>query len=252
MADFNSSLPVRTQDAGDVIAKLADATIPSQQLAISASGAAKVDGSAVIQPVSATDLDIRDLSSATDSVTVVATDLDIRDLAFATDKVDVSGSSVTATATDLDIRDLSAAQDSVSAWISDATGAAFSPSNPLPVAVQPQDGDPITDFKDASSIGAGSSDAHVYTVSGGKTLYLQAIEASASGKAKMLLEIETGVGTNTFTSIGVQLNSTASPNMSFKLTTPIAVAAGVKVQVTMTNRDLAAQDLYSTILGYEI
>lgn len=37
--------------------------------------------------VTATDLDIRDLSSATDSVTVLATDLDIRDLAFATDSV---------------------------------------------------------------------------------------------------------------------------------------------------------------------
>lgn len=45
--------------------------------------------------VSATDLDTRDLNSATDSVTVLATDLDIRDLAFATDKVDVTGSSVT-------------------------------------------------------------------------------------------------------------------------------------------------------------
>ena len=62
--------------------------------------------------VTATDLDIRDLSSATDSVaavqsgtwvidsitnpvTVTATDLDIRDLSFASDSVDVSGSSVT-------------------------------------------------------------------------------------------------------------------------------------------------------------
>lgn len=64
--------------------------------------------------VTATDLDIRDLSFATDSVnvsgsevsldaatlaalesiTVSATDLDIRDLAFATDSVDVSGSSI--------------------------------------------------------------------------------------------------------------------------------------------------------------
>lgn len=50
---------------------------------------------------------------------VSATDLDIRDLAFATDSVDVSGSSVTVSATDLDVRDLSASQDSVS--ISDGT-----------------------------------------------------------------------------------------------------------------------------------
>lgn len=42
MADFNSSLPVRTEAAGDVIAKIGDGTTPSQQLAIDATGAAKV------------------------------------------------------------------------------------------------------------------------------------------------------------------------------------------------------------------
>lgn len=42
MADANTSLPVRTQNAGDVIAKLSDATTPSQQLAINSSGAASV------------------------------------------------------------------------------------------------------------------------------------------------------------------------------------------------------------------
>jgi len=38
MADFNSSLPVRTEAAGDVIVKLGDATTPSQQLAVDSSG----------------------------------------------------------------------------------------------------------------------------------------------------------------------------------------------------------------------
>lgn len=86
--------------------------------------------------------------AALENITVTATDLDIRDLAFATDSVDVSGStvaldaaslaaledvtatvsgtvaldaatlaaleSITVTATDLDIRDLSATTDSVS------------------------------------------------------------------------------------------------------------------------------------------
>jgi len=47
------------------------------------------------------------------SVTVSATDLDTRDLTFATDKVDVSGSSVSVSATDLDIRNLSNLTDNV-------------------------------------------------------------------------------------------------------------------------------------------
>ena len=38
MSDFNSSLPVRTENNGDVVVKVSDATTPSQQLAIDASG----------------------------------------------------------------------------------------------------------------------------------------------------------------------------------------------------------------------
>jgi hypothetical protein len=106
-----------------------------------------IDGSGNISAVvSATDLDVRDLAFATDSVdvsgsevsldaatlaaleniTVSATDLDIRDLAFATDKVDVSNSvvaldagtlaaleNITVSATDLDVRDLVFATDKV-------------------------------------------------------------------------------------------------------------------------------------------
>ena len=38
MSDFSSSLPIKTENAGDVIVKLADATVTSQQLAIDSSG----------------------------------------------------------------------------------------------------------------------------------------------------------------------------------------------------------------------
>src|ERR1700722_3193371 len=38
MADFNSSLPVRTENPGDVIVKVADATTPSQQTTVDSSG----------------------------------------------------------------------------------------------------------------------------------------------------------------------------------------------------------------------
>ena len=59
------------------------------------------------------------------SIAVTATDLDIRDLQFATDSVDVSGSSVTVSATDLDIRDLVAATDSVTSHLADGAGTAL-------------------------------------------------------------------------------------------------------------------------------
>lgn len=102
MSDFNSSLPVRTENNGDVVSRISDGTITSQLLTVNADGSVNVTDNG-------------------GSLTVDATNLDIRDLAFASDKVDVSGSAITATvdATDLDIRDLSAAQDNVA--ISDGT-----------------------------------------------------------------------------------------------------------------------------------
>jgi hypothetical protein len=103
MADFNSSLPIRTENAGDAIVKIADATVTSQQLKVEADGSINVNS------------------------TISATNLDIRDLVFATDKVDVTGSEVsldattlaaleniTVSATNLDIRDLTSVSDSVS------------------------------------------------------------------------------------------------------------------------------------------
>lgn len=110
MSDFNSSLPIRTEAAGDVIAKIADKNTPSQQLAIGADGSINVTDNGGSLTVDANNLDIRNLVFADDkvdvsnstnvavvdgggSLTVDAVDLDIRNLVFATDKVDVSGSS---------------------------------------------------------------------------------------------------------------------------------------------------------------
>lgn len=134
----------------------------------------------------------------------------------------------------------------------DSTGTPFSVTNPLPVTLDAASGSPVNDFKHATSIAAAASDNHDYTVTAAKTLYLDQIESSASGKAKMEVEIETGVATGVFNSRFVQFNSTGTPNMSVKLDNPIAVAAGVRVRVVMTNKDLLAQDLYSTISGNEI
>jgi hypothetical protein len=107
--------------------------------------------------VSATDLDIRDLAFATDSVTahqggtwtidsitnavtVQATDLDIRDISHTQDSIQIgdgtdlmavnADGSINAvvSATDLDIRDLSAASDSVQSNLFDGAGTALTSS----------------------------------------------------------------------------------------------------------------------------
>jgi hypothetical protein len=103
MADNRTGAIIKTKSGEFVTTQLSDGT---EILLINADGS-------INSVVTATALDIRALSSATDSIAVSATDLDVRDLAFATDKVDVSGSSVTVSATDLDIRALAFATDTV-------------------------------------------------------------------------------------------------------------------------------------------
>lgn len=374
--DFNSSLPVRSEQNGDVVVKVVDGTLTNQTLTVNADGSVNVtdnggsltvdgvdfdirdldsatDSVEVLQathdnlnananlqvgnadvangnpvPVSdaggsltvdATDLDIRDLSAATDNVAisdgtdtlainndgsinsvVTATDLDIRDLAFATDKVDVSGSevsldattlaalesitvqngpgaaavniqdggnSITVDAADLDIRDLNHATDSVAIGdgtdlldinvdgsintnIRDANGTAFSISNPLPVVLsQDLPGTEVCSHEEENNVAGGASANHDYTPAA--AFLLNQIECSGSGKMKVEVFVETGVATNTFTRKFVQFNSTAATNTSLVLKSPIHVATGVRIRVTLTNRDLLAQSLYSSILGQE-
>lgn len=305
MADFDSSLPIRTQVAGDVSVKVSDATIPSQQLAVNADGSIntvasatdldirnlafaddKVDVSGSSVTVSATDLDIRDLAFASDkvdasgsdvtvsnTVNVAATDLDIRDLAFATDKVDVSGSSVTVSATDLDVRDLAFATDKVDVSGSSVTVAAtdldirdlshtsdsikvgdgseflaINTDGSINVRLSDRSGLEVDSYSSANSIAGGATSNHDYTATA--AFRLTAVYASASGRLKIEVQRETAAGSNVFDTKAVLFNSVATPNIAFELSSPILVSSGARVRIIRTNRDAPAQDLYSTILGY--
>lgn len=325
MADFNSSLPVRTETAGDVSVKVVDGITPAQVLTVNADGSVNITDNSGSLTVDATDLDIRDLSFATDtvdvtgsevsldsatltalesitvqnaagasavniqdggnSITVDATDLDIRDLTFATDTVDASGSvvaldaptlaalesitvqngaagaavnvqdggnSLTVDAIDLDIRDLVAATDSVSAHLKDEAGNAFSSTNPLPVVMLESEGTEVNDYNTSAALAAAATSNHDYTVTGGTTLQLTQIEAAASGKMKIEVQVETAAGSGTFNTKFVKFNSTSDPGISITLKEAIAVVAGAKVRVIRTNKDLLAQDVYSTISGHEV
>lgn len=135
-----------------------------------------------------------------------------------------------------------------------STGGAYvSATNPLPVTLDPEAaGTPVSDYKNASAIASGASDNHDYTVTALKTLYLEGIRSSASGKAKMVVQVETGVATGVFTTHYTMFNSTATPNMNLDVPSPLKIAAGIRVRVIMSNRDLLAEDLYSTIAGFEV
>lgn len=359
MSDINSSLPVRTENAGDVIAKIADATTPSQQLAIdssgrptvnqgapntaangwpvkptdgtnsqsyTASGEAKVDltssyedhnfgavgantlrtASQVGNATGAADFNYGAVSAQTlrsaaqvgnatgaadfnfgaasaQTLRVAALPgnaAGIADFNFGTvgaQTIRTAAEIGNATgAADFNYGTVTAQTVRSAAQVGNATGAAdynngatgaqtlrvaanlavaganVTAANPVPVTIEDVPGTHINDYKDATSIAANASDNHDYTVTAGKTLHLQQLEASASGKAKMVVSVETGVATGVFNTVFVQFNSTATPNMSIHIDDDILVAAGVRVRVVMTNRDNQAEDLYSTICGFEV
>lgn len=133
----------------------------------------------------------------------------------------------------------------------DEAGNAFTISNPLPVQMSNNPGTDVTDYKAAAAVAGGASDNHDYTVTGGQTLSMTRIIGSASGRAKMVVQVETGVATNVWTTYATLFNSTANPNMEWEVNPTLEVAAGVRVRVILTNRENQAMDLFSTIQGYE-
>lgn len=159
--------------------------------------------------------------------------------------------SVEVTATALDIRPLHSEIDSIKSVLQ-VGAAVVSDTNPVPVRLTRDNiGDEINNFSFAPIANATPLN-HDYQVSSGKTLLLNQILASASGRAKIELQIETGPGTGIFATNLVLFNSVSAPNMEAKLANPISVASGVKVRLVKTNRENQTQDIYTTISGQEV
>lgn len=246
MADYDSSLPIRTETAGDVDVFVSDATTPSQKLKVNVDGSINTDlvtGAKVIVTDGTDNLAVNGDGSV--NAVVTATDLDVRDLAFATDKVDVTGSSVTVSATDLDIRDLSASTDSVKVHLNDESGNPYSPTNPLSVVqVSDQAGDEICEYNESVAVAKNASVNHDYTVTAAKTFLGEMIWVSGSGKLRAEILVN---GVTKF----VGFSSTANPNIEIPLHKIMKGLTTEVVRITLTNLD-QEQDLYSTLLGLEV
>lgn len=219
MADFDSSLPIRTESDGDVVAKIADGNTPSQKLGIDASGRITAN--------------INDISAGTQTNDV---------------KVTLDGEAVVLGAGTAEIG---------KARITDGVDELLiNPDGSINVAiVQALSGGEVHNYNTAAAVAAAGTSNHDYTVTAAKTLKLFQVLFSASGKMKAELRVETGVATNAFNTRAVGFFDGASPNGGtgeFNLKQPIEVAAGVRVRLIRTNRSNQAQDLYSTIIGEEV
>lgn len=251
MADYQSGLPVRSQQDADerVQTKIVDATNVAQQLEVDAQSRAKVkpvgnDGGGTERILRLSEQG----EQAVDGVYNVTTNTNPANIGLIghvraaspadSDQTRRLTAITNGTATSLDVA------------IRDSSGAAFSESNPLPVYVQDSAGTEVNDYNTAAAVAAGASSNHDYTVPALQTLTLTQVIGTGSGKAKLEIQVETAAGAGTFTTRAVLFNSTATPNMEWRLAEPIRVATGVKIRVIRTNRDNQAQDLYSTICGH--
>lgn len=134
----------------------------------------------------------------------------------------------------------------------DEDGNPFTASNPLPVTSVDSEGTEVNNYNTVAALAAGATSNHDYTVTAATTLKLAQIFASASGKMKIEVQIETAVASGIFVTRFVQFNSTAMPNLAIDIKENITVAAGIRVRVARTNKDNQPMDVYSTISGHEI
>jgi len=107
----------------------------------------------------------------------------------------------------------------------------------------------IDDYNTTAAVAVGGTANHDYTVTALKTLIINRIWASASGRIKVTVTIDpAGTPAVKF----VAFNSTANPNIDIPVNGDIEVAAGTVVRITIENCDEDAQDVYSTLLGDEV
>lgn len=253
MSDYNSSLPVRTQADSDerLQVKIVDATTVAQQMIVDTDSNAHVE-------VHGND------PAGSDRVLKLSEDgsLDVDGVYNASANTEPANIGLVAAArastpadSDQTKRLTAISQSTVHALdisLHDEDGNAYSATNPLQVVVIESEGSEINDYQTSAAVASGSSVDIDYTVTALKTLKLSQFHGAASGKAKFELKTETGVGSGSFNTKFVFFNSTANPNVDLTLKEHIDVAAGVKVRVTITNKDVQAQDVYSTICGHEV
>ncbi len=136
--------------------------------------------------------------------------------------------------------------------LTDEAANPYSGSNPMPVTLEASEGTEVEEFDEAVDIAKDATDDHDYTVTALKTFSGSKIWASASGKMKIEVQLETAAASGIFNTKYVGFNSTANPNICISLEKiGLEQVAGAIVKIIRTNLDNQTQSLYSTIVGVE-
>lgn len=227
---------------------------------ITVDGTVAVSSVAGTVTVAATDLDIRDLDSATDSVEVLqaAHDSLNANANIQVGNADVAngnpvpvsdaGGSLTVDATDLDIRPLTLAEDAVK--VSKDTNA-NSETNPIFVKEGiAASGSEVHNYNTAASVASDATSNHDYTVANA-TFYLKKVTFACSGGGKV--ELQVGPVASLVSKRAAFIPKEGGfVEMSFNPPIEVPSTSTGTVRLIRTNRQGAAQDLYSSIEGNDV
>jgi hypothetical protein len=255
MADYNSGLPVRSEADGTderLHVKVVDGTTPSRRMTVDADLNAHVEMHG--NDPAGTDRVVRTSEAGAltpDGVYNATTNTKPGNSGMIAHTRSASPGDSTQNKRVTSVTG-SGNREALDVAITDENGAPFTESNPLPVTFVDSEGNEINNYNTSASLAALGSSNHDYTVTVAKTLKLSQIWAAGSGKLKVEVQIETGAATGVFNTVFVGFNSTSMPNIKVPVNENVTVAAGVRVRVIRTNRDLQPQDVYSTISGHEI
>ena len=261
MADYNSSLPIRTENAGDASIKVVDSTVTSQGLKVNANGSidSNVTASSLPLPAGASTSALQTAGNASvasidtktpalgqalaaSSVPVVLTAAQLSTLTPLT-TVAVTGTFFQATqpvsAVSLPLP--TGASTAALQTAGNASLTSIDSKLTAPLSVTFSAGTSVNNYNTVASLAAGASSTHTYTSTG--AFKLNQIKASGSGKLK--IEIQVNGAT-----VLVMFNSTSNPNMDSEFKNVISVANTQTVTIIRTNKDNQPQDVYSTICGY--
>jgi hypothetical protein len=131
-------------------------------------------------------------------------------------------------------------------------GADVTSLNPVPVTiVSTVLGTNVNKYNTTVNVAANGTTNHNYAVTASKTFTGKFFWASASGKIRA--DVQTSPDGTTFTTFWTGFNSTSDPNISINLDllSITDTGTGATIRIVITNRDLAAFDVFSTISGVE-
>jgi hypothetical protein len=257
MADYDSGLPVRSEADGTderVQTKIVDATNPDTQqtevdtdnnlhVEIHGNDPAGVDRVVKTSEDGSVDIDgVYDVSINTEPANIGVVTQERNAASSDTRQTEqITGKRGTAN-TDVVAMDVS---------LHDGEGNVFDETNPLNVTLVEGSGDEVCEYNTSATIAKDVTVNHDYTVTALKTLFMDQVWVSGSGKLKVEVQLETGVASGTYDTKLVGFNSTANPNIEIPLGKIPNQIAGAIVRVAVTNRDNQTQDLYSTLTAIE-